>query len=183
MNRIADQLNISEQGPRLEVKRQKIGIVTGVQAYRWHKVVVKGRDCHSGTTDFQNRSDSMLLTAKLILHAHNMAAAESGCLASTGIVTVTPGSINTVPGLVSFTLDLRAAEDARLMRLESQLKADFEKIAQGAPVGDLNKGGISGRACTVEWVLEFSNTAVKFDPDCAFRLRFQNTFGLILQRS
>ncbi|KAL8745921.1 MAG: hypothetical protein Q9190_001982 [Brigantiaea leucoxantha] len=95
-----------------------------------------------------------------------MAAAESGCLASTGIVTVTPGSINTVPGLVSFTLDLRAAEDARLMRLESQLKADFEKIAQGAPVGDLNKGGISGRACTVEWVLEFSNTAVKFDPDC-----------------
>ena len=34
-----------EQGPRLEAQSQKIGIVTGVQAYRWHTVTVAGRDC------------------------------------------------------------------------------------------------------------------------------------------
>lgn len=36
-----------EQGPRLEAHSQKIGIVHGVQAYRWHTVTVNGRDCHS----------------------------------------------------------------------------------------------------------------------------------------
>lgn len=32
-----------EQGPVLHDNRQKIGIVTGVQAYRWYTVEVRGR--------------------------------------------------------------------------------------------------------------------------------------------
>ena len=28
-----------------------------VQAYRWFTVRVSGRDCHTGTTDFINRSE------------------------------------------------------------------------------------------------------------------------------
>lgn len=46
-----------EQGPRLESQKQKIGVVHGVQAYRWHTIKVKGRDSHTGTTDFANRSE------------------------------------------------------------------------------------------------------------------------------
>ena len=34
-----------EQGPLLETHKKKIGIVHGVQAYRWHTLTVKGRDC------------------------------------------------------------------------------------------------------------------------------------------
>ncbi|RAL64019.1 hypothetical protein DID88_003207 [Monilinia fructigena] len=87
-----------EQGPILERSKTRIGVVTGVQAYSWHTITVRGRDCHTGTTDFENRSDAMLTAAKLILHSHNKAA-EMGCLASTGILTLKPGSTNTVPGL------------------------------------------------------------------------------------
>lgn len=88
-----------EQGPILESTGGKIGTVEGAQAYKWFIITVKGRDCHTGTTDFRNRSDAMLTAAKLILHSHNKAT-ELGCLASTGILTLKPGSTNTVPGFV-----------------------------------------------------------------------------------
>lgn len=72
-----------EQGPILETTGAKIGAVVGVQSYRWHRITVLGRDCHTGTTDFENRSDALLIAAKLILHSHNKAS-QMGCLASTG---------------------------------------------------------------------------------------------------
>jgi len=126
---------------------------------------VKGRDCHTGTTDFSNRADAMLTASKMILHSHRLATQYSA-LASTGILTLAPGSTNTVPGTVRFSLDIRCGEDDRLMRLEEHLKADFDKIAKGEDVGGLNKGGTAGRACTVEWRLDAPSTAIKFHPDC-----------------
>lgn len=76
-----------EQGPILENSGGKIGAVEGVQAFKWFIITVKGSDCHTGTTDFKNRSDAMLTAAKLIVHSHNKAT-ELGCLASTGILTL-----------------------------------------------------------------------------------------------
>ena len=76
-----------EQGPILEASGGKIGAVEGVQAYKWFTLTVRGRDCHTGTTDFKNRSDAMLTAAKLIVHSHNRAS-EMSCLASTGILTL-----------------------------------------------------------------------------------------------
>jgi acetylornithine deacetylase/succinyl-diaminopimelate desuccinylase-like protein len=32
-----------EQGPILEMEKQKIGIVNGVQAYKWYTIEVEGR--------------------------------------------------------------------------------------------------------------------------------------------
>ena len=136
-----------------------------VQSYRWHTVTVKGRNCHTGTTDFANRSDAMLTAAKMILHSHRVATNHS-CLASTGILTLSPGSTNTVPGTVRFSLDIRAGEDDRLIRMEENLKSDFEKISQGEDVGGLNSGGTPGRGCRVEWTLDAPSTAIKFDDDC-----------------
>lgn len=154
-----------EQGPILESSNGKIGVVEGVQAYKWYKITVRGRDCHTGTTDFRNRSDAMLTAAKLILHSHNKAA-ELGCLASTGILTLKPGSTNTVPGLVQFSLDMRCREDEKLAELDEVLKADFAKIAAGEEVGGLNTLGARGRGCTVEWQLDTDSPATKFHEDC-----------------
>jgi acetylornithine deacetylase/succinyl-diaminopimelate desuccinylase-like protein len=154
-----------EQGPILEGSRAKIGAVEGVQAYRWHIITVRGRDCHTGTTDFRNRSDAMLTAAKLILHSHNRAT-EHGCLASTGILTLKPGSTNTVPGLVRFSLDIRSKEDAKLLQLEEVLKSEFTKIAAGEDVGGLNALGTKGRGCTVDWQLDTDSPATTFHEDC-----------------
>jgi metal-dependent amidase/aminoacylase/carboxypeptidase family protein len=142
-----------EQGPILESSGGKIGVVEGVQAFRWHIVTVKGRDCHTGTTDFENRADAILTAAKLILHSHNKAA-EMGCLASTGILTLKPGSTNTVPGFVQFSLDIRSKEDRKLLQLEGALKKEFAKIAKGGDVGGVNTKAVKGKGCTVEWQLD-----------------------------
>jgi acetylornithine deacetylase/succinyl-diaminopimelate desuccinylase-like protein len=154
-----------EQGPILEWSGGKIGAVEGVQAFRWHIITVKGRDCHTGTTDFSNRSDAMLTAAKLILHSHNKAT-ELGCLASTGILTLKPGSTNTVPGFVQFSLDIRSKEDSKLLELEEALKADFTQIAKGGDVGGLNALGTKGRGCEVNWQLDTDSPATKFHEDC-----------------
>lgn len=154
-----------EQGPLLESTKGKIGVVEGVQAYKWFTITVKGRDCHTGTTDFANRSDALLTAAKLILHSHNKAA-ELGCLASTGILNLKPGSTNTVPGFVQFSLDIRTADDARLLELEHSLKADFAIIANGEVVDSLNLQGTRGKGCTVIWQLDTDSPATKFHEDC-----------------
>jgi len=150
-----------EQGPILENSGGKIGAVEGVQAYKWFTVIVKGSDCHTGTTNFENRSDAMLTAAKLILHSHNKAT-ELGCLASTGILTVEPGSTNTVPGLVKFSLDIRSTEDAKLAQLERAIKDEFPKIAKGIEIGGLNTLGAKGRGCTVDFKLDTDSVATKF---------------------
>jgi len=154
-----------EQGPILKASGGKIGAVEGVQAYKWYTITVKGRDCHTGTTDFENRSDAMLTAAKLILHSHNKAA-ELGCLASTGILNLKPGSTNTVPGWVQFSLDIRSREDAKLLELENGLQDDFSRIAAGEVVGDLNILGKKGKGCEVNWQLDSDSPAVKFHEDC-----------------
>ena len=100
----------------------------------------------------------------MILHSHQLAT-KHACLASTGILTLTPGSTNTIPGSVQFSLDIRAGDDDRLMRLEDQLKIDFEKIAKNEAIG-VNEGGTLGRGCTVEWFSDASSEAVKFHSEC-----------------
>ena len=50
--------------------------------------------------------------------------------------------------------------------MEEQLKADYERIAQGEDVRGLNEGGTKGRACGVEWRLDAPSTAIRFDEDC-----------------
>jgi acetylornithine deacetylase/succinyl-diaminopimelate desuccinylase-like protein len=154
-----------EQGPILESSNGKIGAVEGVQAYRWYTITVRGRDCHTGTTDFQNRSDAMLTAAKLILHSHNKAT-ELGCLASTGILSLKPGSTNTVPGFVQFSLDMRSREDQKLIDLEEALRTDFAQIAAGDEVGGFNSLGTKGRGCSVEWQMDSDSPATKFHEDC-----------------
>lgn len=107
----------------------------------------------------------MLATAKMILHSHRLATHHS-CLASTGILKLSPGSTNTIPGTVRFSLDIRAGEDNHLKRLEDQLKIDFDKIARNEAVDDLNEGGTLGKGCAVEWTLDAPSEAINFDNDC-----------------
>ncbi|KAK4693576.1 hypothetical protein P7C71_g3854, partial [Lecanoromycetidae sp. Uapishka_2] len=63
-------------------------------------------------------------------------------------------------------LDIRAAQDGRLMALEDQLKLDFDKIARNEAVDDLNEGGTLGKGCLVQWTLDAPSAAIEFDKDC-----------------
>jgi len=111
-----------EQGPHLVEAGEKVGVVEGVQAYRWYEVEFQGRDCHSGTTSFEHRADALLAAARAIVEVRALAeGVGNGALASVGIVEAKPGSVNTVPGYVRMSLDLRCPNEKTLEELEAKV--------------------------------------------------------------
>ncbi|KAK2744039.1 hypothetical protein FQN57_004492 [Myotisia sp. PD_48] len=147
-----------EQGPYLVSAGQSVGVVTAVQAFRWYQINVTGRDCHTGTTAFEHRADALYASAKMMVRAREIAE-KHGCLASVGIVDVKPGSVNTVPGFVSFSLDFRGPESENVAILDAELRKEFAAIAA-------EEGSKIGKPCKVEWELSFDSPAINFHPDC-----------------
>lgn len=154
-----------EQGPLLEMANKKIGVVTGVQAYRWFTITVHGRDTHTGTTNLKSRADALLTASKMILHSHKLATRE-GALASTGILNLKPGSTNTVPGEVTFSLDIRAPKDETVEKMVSLILQDFPAIASGSDILSCNADCTPGLPCSVSITEDFSSPATTFNPDC-----------------
>ncbi|KAF2463491.1 amidase [Lindgomyces ingoldianus] len=154
-----------EQGPLLEMANKKIGVVKGVQAYKWLTVNVKGRDTHTGTTDLKSRADALLAASKMVIHSHRLATA-NGCLASTGILNLKPGSTNTVPGEVSFSLDIRAQKDHTVARMLQHIENDFPKIAAGEDILNSNQDCTKGLPCSITINQDFDSPATLFHPDC-----------------
>ncbi|KAI1374420.1 amidase [Hypoxylon crocopeplum] len=159
-----------EQGPILETEKQKVGVVKGVQAYKWFTVDVNGRDAHTGTTPLASRADAMLLAARLIMHSHRLATAHSA-VASTGILTLSPGSTNTIPGHVRFSLDVRAPTDETVEAMEAAMKRDFAALAAGDDVDGLLAHSTPGKPLNVEWRTDFVSPATVFHPDCIAAVR------------
>lgn len=159
-----------EQGPLLERASKKIGVVQGVQAYKWFTIDIKGRDAHTGSTPFADRADALLLAARLITHSHRVATKHQA-LASTGILRLSPGSTNTIPGHVSFTLDVRSPVDETVDEVENQLKHDFDLLARGVDVDGLLAGATPSLPLSVAWQTDTISSATKFHPDCIQAVR------------
>lgn len=135
------------------------------------RLIIRGlSDAHTGTTPLNSRADAMLLAARLIMHSHRLATTHSA-LASTGILTLSPGSTNTIPGRVSFTLDVRAPADATVDAMEVALKRDFAKLAAGEDIDGLLAGSTPAKPLSVEWRTDFVSPATIFHPDCIAAVR------------
>lgn len=155
-----------EQGPILEAENRRVGVVKGVQAYKWFTLTVKGRDAHTGATSFAHRADSLLTASKMILASHRIAHRHNA-LASTGILTLKPGSTNTVPGHVQFSLDIRSPRDEVVEAVEAECKSAFSAIAAGQDIEGVNADcAPSDRQCTVSWRTDFVSPATYFHEDC-----------------
>ena len=150
-----------EQGPHLQRAGRKVGVVDGVQAYRWFTITVTGRDAHTGTTGLESRADALLAAARMVVRCRVLSA-EAGALATVGVIDAEPGAINTVPGRVTFRLDVRGATDERLEALEAVLRRAFEDIARGG--GDGGAGPWDEVA--VSWRTDSDSRAVRFHDDC-----------------
>ncbi|KAK0385597.1 hypothetical protein NLU13_6774 [Sarocladium strictum] len=144
-----------EQGPILEDEGLKIGVVEGVQAFKWFNITVKGRDSHAGTTPLYARKDPVLCACKLVVAANKVAHEFNG-LATTGIFTTDPGTVNTMAHTVTFTLDVRHVKDEVLAQMIEKCEAEFNRICKE----DSEKG------CEAEWELLVDSPAIQFHPDC-----------------
>lgn len=144
-----------EQGPILERANAKIGVVQGGQAYKWIQVTIQGRECHTGSTPFEDRADAMQSAAKIIVLSKECARKQGG-LASTGLMSVFLSSVNTCPGKVTFTLDVRHKNDATLEAILFEIEREAERICKEE----------SERGTKMDWKISFASSAVQFHKDC-----------------
>jgi N-carbamoyl-L-amino-acid hydrolase len=113
-----------EQGPRLEEARTTIGVVTSIQGSRRFMVEILGEEAHAGTTPRAARRDAFV-AAVAIAGAMQAATRDAGDTLrfTIGRVDVAPGSPNTVPGRVTFSIDMRHPAMEVLDAHEAALRA------------------------------------------------------------
>ncbi|WMD21168.1 Zn-dependent hydrolase [Achromobacter seleniivolatilans] len=124
-----------EQGPVLEAADTVIGVVTAALGQRWYDVVLTGVEAHAGPTPMPLRRDALLAASDLVLAVNQIALAHAPDARGTvGWMDVFPNSRNVIPGRVSMTVDLRAADDATLLAMDAALRAAVDAAAQSRGV-------------------------------------------------
>jgi N-carbamoyl-L-amino-acid hydrolase len=124
-----------EQGPRLEAAGLAIGAVTGIQGSEWFAVEVVGEEAHAGTAPLKQRKDALKSACSIVGALEALMADESDTVRFTvGRFEVFPGSPNTVPGRVFFTIDFRHPERASIDRLGGQIESVTQNNARGCEV-------------------------------------------------
>jgi N-carbamoyl-L-amino-acid hydrolase len=148
-----------EQGPVLEQKAKTIGVVTGVQHMSRHEVVVEGQEAHAGPTPMDMRRDPIRVLADT-LSALYAAAERRGRDArlTVGFIETLPGSPNTVPGRLRFTVDIRHPDAQQY----AALREEMNRLVNGA----LERHALAGRIRCV-----WEAPGVSFDPACIAAVR------------
>jgi N-carbamoyl-L-amino-acid hydrolase len=156
-----------EQGPILEDTRKVIGVVVGALGLRWYDVVVTGQDAHAGPTPMRLRKDALVAASQMVAEINALAYRyQPDGRGTVGFMQVKPNSRNVIPGEVRFSVDLRHAQDAALDRMESEMRAMCERVAQSANV-----------TASVERVANYP--ACNFDSGCVSAVRnAAQTLGL-----
>jgi beta-ureidopropionase / N-carbamoyl-L-amino-acid hydrolase len=123
-----------EQGPILEAEGRKIGVVTGGQGTRWYDCEVIGAESHAGPTPMEARRDALRATAELLGEIYGIAhdQAPNG-RATVGELRAYPGSRNTVPGRVEFTVDMRHPDGGVMDAMDHALREAFERARGRSP--------------------------------------------------
>lgn len=145
-----------EQGPVLENEKKKIGVVTGVQAFEWNLVTVTGKSSHAGTTPMNTRSDAIMMASRIILMAIEVASREGG-LATVGTLDLEPRSVNVIPNIVKFSLDVRHVKDDKLEKIMNEIKTKASEIAQ------TNINSSFAKPLTVEFQNLITSPAINFN--------------------
>ena len=102
-----------EQGKVLEHEQKTIGIVTGIAAPERFYVTIRGNADHSGATPMNLRHDALCGASKIILGIEEIASMqeEPPVVGTVGVVEVTPGAMNVIPGAVKLGVDIRSISE------------------------------------------------------------------------
>ena len=100
-----------EQGPHLEAAGRALGVVTSVAGARRFAGRIVGEARHAGGTPYAKRRDALVGAGQVVVAVERLAV-ETGGIATVGRLQAHPGGVNVVPGLVEFSLDVRAEHDA-----------------------------------------------------------------------
>ena len=124
-----------EQGPVLENQACDVGIVTGIQGLHAYEIQLLGAEAHAGTTPLRHRKDALVAATTLIGRIRAAIDDPADILRFTvGRLEVYPGSPNTVPGRVTFNIDLRHPDPDSLLRAGETILQLCSGEIEGCPV-------------------------------------------------
>lgn len=125
-----------EQGPLLESHGLTVGVVTGIQGIRWFSVEVEGVDSHAGTVPMEMRRDALTGAAQMVTRLREVAMqSHSDIRLTVGRFDVRPNSGSTIPGHVSFNIDLRHPDEGVLDDIECVIRQKMHEIAASQQLG------------------------------------------------
>src|SRR5438093_7717234 len=124
-----------EQGPILEAKKKRIGLVTSIAAPSRFKIIFKGQADHSGTTPMEMRKDALVASSHLIEYVEKVckkfSSMEKGRVVGTvGAIKIEPGVINAIPGKAELSVDIRSITAEAKRRVVRLIQARIREIAR-----------------------------------------------------
>jgi len=125
-----------EQGSFLENADIDIGIVKSIVGIGLFEIVFMGQSDHAGTKPMVSRKDASL-GACLFANATKSLVIENypECVCNVGNMSFLPGANNIVPEQVTVSLEFRAPEESKLMRLKQALTSLAKEIAKDTDLG------------------------------------------------
>jgi N-carbamoyl-L-amino-acid hydrolase len=104
-----------EQGPVLEAEGCPVGIVEGIVGITWTEVRWSGQADHAGPSPMHLRRDALVAAAQLVGAVERIATeTDPVAVATVGRLQLEPNVINTIPGRVVMSVDLRHPDPATL---------------------------------------------------------------------
>ena len=118
-----------EQGPVLEAENRPIGIVTSIAGAVRLRVEVIGRAGHAGTVPMNLRRDALAAASEAVITVERICLDTPGAVGTVGVLKTMPGAVNVIPGVVEFTIDVRAESDDRRREALQRIDEEFAAIA------------------------------------------------------
>lgn len=160
-----------EQGPVLENEGLAVGAVTAIAGATRLVVSVGGVAGHAGTVPMVVRHDALMAACECVLAVEDVAAAQPSGVGTVGRMYVEPGATNVIPGRVTFSVDLRAAEDKSRKSAVAELGRRMREIAARRSV-DVTAETVHEAASVTcaPWIVEQIDQAIEYQGGRIFRL-------------
>ncbi len=160
----------AEQGNVLENNSCSVGIVTGIAAPLWLKIVLTGNAGHAGSTSMNLRKDSLVAATKIITLISREVASTDSTVCTVGKIDVSPGGINIIPGKTEFTLDLRSNSEKTRNDIENKIREKSVKLCKrmGISIDIETLQRISPVSCSEDIQQVIKGSCERLNIDCIY---------------
>jgi allantoate deiminase len=150
-----------EQGPVLEAEGLPVGIVTSIVGGTRLSVAISGVAGHAGTVPMVRRHDALTAASEAVLAIERRCSVQDGLVGTVGRLAVEPDAINVIPGVVRFTIDIRAPENAVRDAAVADVRAEIEALCARRDVNlDLDQANQSDASVCTPWIIDQIEGAV-----------------------
>jgi allantoate deiminase len=123
-----------EQGPVLESRDLRLGVVSAIAGRTRARLELLGTAGHAGTVPMALRHDPLVVAAQIVQRVDAIARAHEGVVATVGELVVEPGAANVVPGRVTLSIDMRAADDGVRLEAWEEIAGELARLATAGEV-------------------------------------------------